>query len=185
MGKSIRYGIGSHKVPDPPRRPLTGAPPAPPAPALNSHRQVSWDIHTRHRNRGYRPPQPNHQGIHMPIAHHAGHKKLPNIPQQRRMFVKTFVFSVMDYVLYIQPLTGAICQDTLGLERRAASYILGVKIPTNQHDRAMALCRLLPVAIRRQKNTIQAIAKFRRATLSLPLPRDPSVTGKLSRCSTL
>lgn len=45
---------------------------------------------------------------------------------QRRMFIKTFVFSIIDYILHLHPLTANVKAATAYLERRCLRFVLGL-----------------------------------------------------------
>lgn len=80
--------------------------------------------------------------------------------KHRRNIVKTIIFGTMDYLLYLQPLTGPVLQAALGLERRSATFILRTAVPKQQHDRALALCGILPLKTRRRLHLIDATFKM-------------------------
>ena len=100
-------------------------------------------------------------------------KSLRHSARQRRLIIKTFVFSIMDYILYLQPITPAVLKAATALESRACSFILGYNAPTGNHTKAITLCRILPLKARRRIHLLNAIAKFQ-AAASLPSaqPRD-------------
>lgn len=80
--------------------------------------------------------------------------------KQKRAIVKTFIFSVTDYVLYLQPITGALRQAAHGLDRMAAGFVLGTRIPQKQTSRALALAGLLPLEHRRLAHMAKCVQKF-------------------------
>ena len=80
--------------------------------------------------------------------------------RQRRMIVKSFVFSLVDYCLYLQPMSTAVLKLSASFERNCACYILGYTITPAQLNRAMALCRILPIRYRRRIHLVHAVAKF-------------------------
>lgn len=80
--------------------------------------------------------------------------------RKRRTFVQTYVLSLVDYVLYLHPVSGAVSQAAHRLERPAAAFVFGVVIPQRQTPPALTLPRLLPLQMRRHVHLIKAIAKF-------------------------
>lgn len=84
--------------------------------------------------------------------------------RQRRGFVKTFVRSVCNYILYVQPMPNSILESARTLERQCASYVLDAKVPAKDTERALALACLLPIQARRKRN--QAVSKFHQRAIS-------------------
>ena len=76
------------------------------------------------------------------------------------MIVKSFVFSLVDYCLYLQPISAAVLKLSASFERNCACYILGYTVTPAQLNRAMALCRILPIRYRRRIHLVHAVAKF-------------------------
>lgn len=97
---------------------------------------------------------------------------------QKRNIVKIFVFSVVDYVLYLHPVTGAVKQAAQRLERMAAAFVLGCRIPQKQTTRAVLLAGLLPFEQRRLLHMLNAVKKFTCQALSEPT--NTSLQHKLS-----
>lgn len=80
--------------------------------------------------------------------------------RQRRAIVKTFIYSVVDYVLYLQPLSPTVITRASELELTGLRFITGVNLRTKDVNRAMLLTRMLPLRARRCRHMINAIAKF-------------------------
>lgn len=80
--------------------------------------------------------------------------------QQRRMFITTFVYSIIDYVLFLQPLTATVKQKADELERKRLRYILGINIPISKTARATTLTRMWPLDVRRRRHMIKMTSKF-------------------------
>ena len=83
--------------------------------------------------------------------------------RQRRIFVLTFVFSIVDYVLYLQPLTPEVLTISRSLELSTASFILGCSVPQAQSDRGLAIARITPIRWRRHRHMVRAVFKFFKA----------------------
>ncbi len=88
--------------------------------------------------------------------------------QARSSIVKSFVFSQIDYVLYLQPLTASVKIQASALESRATEFILRYKFPQTQKDRAMAMANLPSLRSRRYKHMVNAIHKLYSVTLDQP-----------------
>lgn len=82
------------------------------------------------------------------------------------MFVKTFVFSICDYLLYLQPLTDEVQKRMELFDLQYISFILSARIKTGKQKRASFLARTLPVRARRQRQIVKAVAKFRQRAIS-------------------
>lgn len=80
--------------------------------------------------------------------------------KQRRLFIKTFVFSICDYLLFLQPLTQQALQNADQLEAGCLKYILGMNLTRQQLPRATTICKLLPIRARRMRHMIKVVAKF-------------------------
>lgn len=106
--------------------------------------------------------------------------------RQRRLFVKTFVFSLCDYLLFVQPLTQKALQDAAQLEAGCLKYILGMNLTQQQLPRATTLCKLLPIRARRMRHMIKAIAKFSNmAKEDLSTPRQHKNWETISQYATI
>lgn len=87
-------------------------------------------------------------------------KGRPTTTQLRRMLVKTFVFSITDYLLYMQPLTERVTRRAAHLDRQCTGFTLGMNIDERLQERASYLARLLPIRARRQRQLTNSVAKF-------------------------
>lgn len=106
--------------------------------------------------------------------------------RQRRMFVKTFVFSVTDYMLPLQPLTESVKKSAAELERKCLQFILGVPISTKQTKRATRLARMLPLESRRRRHTVKLVHKYYGNAISdKPTPRHVDNWANISRYATV
>lgn len=80
--------------------------------------------------------------------------------RQRRQLVKTFVLSLIDYLLYLQHLTSKVTQEVTDIELDCLKFIMGVHITRRQAQRAQAVCEILPLGARRRPHRIKLVAKF-------------------------
>lgn len=80
--------------------------------------------------------------------------------RQRRTLVKTYVISLIDYLLYLQPMTTAVKMKSTHLEKECLIYILGSRVKEHQQRRASLLARLPPLHTRRRCHLIRAVKKF-------------------------
>ena len=106
-------------------------------------------------------------------------------PARRRGFVKTFVYPICDYLLYIQPLTARVQQAATNLDRECASYVIGARCPPTQFDRGMALSRLLPLNVRRKRHMTKALSKFKCLLLDKKSSRNQLNYNAISSYSTI
>lgn len=80
--------------------------------------------------------------------------------RRRRAIVKTFIYSVSDYVLYLQPLDDRMMMRTADLELMCLRFIIGVTVKPREMKRAMLLTCILPIRARRRRHFINAVTKF-------------------------
>lgn len=106
--------------------------------------------------------------------------------RQRRAFVKTFVLSVCDYLLYLQLLTPKAAATANELERKCVTYILGVRVPMKSRERALVIARILPLAANRQRPLVKTVSKFRQRSISdTSKPGDDEKWKELSSFNTI
>lgn len=84
-------------------------------------------------------------------------------PKSRRNFVRNFILSKIDYLLFLQPVTSEVLLPASKLTISYASWILGLKIPTSQMLRASWLAQLHYIATKRSIQTFCALAHFQAA----------------------
>lgn len=80
--------------------------------------------------------------------------------RQRRMFVMTNVYSIMDYLLYIQLLTPGVYEKAQNLEISCLSFILHIPITARTAQRVSLLSTMMPIRARRITQMFKAVAKF-------------------------
>lgn len=85
----------------------------------------------------------------------------PTTVSQRRMFIKTFVLPVCDYLLCVHPLTSEVRDRADELDRFCINYTLRSTVRPTQKVRGLCLARLMSFTARRRRNMIQTIARFR------------------------
>lgn len=81
--------------------------------------------------------------------------------EQRRLFVKTFVYSVVDYVLYLQPSTPEVLEKGKALDQLCLVYVLGTPLNPKQATRGRCVTRLLSLRARRRRHLVQMLCRFR------------------------
>ena len=106
-------------------------------------------------------------------------------PARRRGFVKSFVYSICDYLLYLQPMSASVHQAATNLDRECASFVIGARCPPTQLDRSMALSRLLPMRLRRKRHMTKALAKFKCLWLNEKTSRTQLRYNAISSYSTI
>lgn len=89
--------------------------------------------------------------------------------------VKMFVYPIIDYVTFLQPLTPKDRLREIHLNIRVAEWVLETKIPQTKVSRAVALIGLKPLELRRAK------AARRIAVKTISGSQDPH----LKRCATI
>lgn len=72
--------------------------------------------------------------------------------KQQWGFVKTFMLSICDYLLYLQPIAEKVSKMATELEHQCAEYILGVNISPRTISRALSIVLLLQCQ-RTQRNS--------------------------------
>lgn len=80
--------------------------------------------------------------------------------RQRRTLVETYVLSIVDYLLYLQPMTTTVEEKATSLEHQCLTYILATRIRQHQLKRASLLARLTPLRTRCHCHLINAVNKF-------------------------
>lgn len=75
-------------------------------------------------------------------------------PQLQAM-VKTSVFSVKEYVMYLQPLSETLCNRVSEIEFLFVQYVTGVNVKPREVSRAMMLTKRLPLRHRRCRQQIK------------------------------
>ena len=106
-------------------------------------------------------------------------------PARRRGFVKSFVYSICDYLLYMQPMSANVQQAATNLDRECASFVIGARCPPTQFDRGMALSRLLPMRLRRKRHMTKALTKFKCLLLNDKTSRTQLNYNAISSYSTI
>lgn len=86
--------------------------------------------------------------------------------RQLRMFVKTFVYSLVDYLLYLQPVTQLVQEKAENLDINCLSFIPRMPIHSRTARRASFLTRVLPIRGRKKRQLIRVVAKFYAASIS-------------------
>lgn len=86
--------------------------------------------------------------------------------RQRRALVKTYVLSIVDYLLYLQPMTSAVKHKAEQLENQCLTYVLATRVRQHQQKRASFLARLAPIQTRRNCHLISAVQKFYSRSIS-------------------
>lgn len=65
--------------------------------------------------------------------------------QQRRRLVNTFVYSIMDYLLYMEPLTEQVARRASSLDAQCISFTMGMPVQERHQERTSFVARLLPL----------------------------------------
>lgn len=106
--------------------------------------------------------------------------------RQRRLIVKTFVFSLVDYMLYLQPTTPAVIREANRLELSSLRYILKSNLTQSQTARALLVSKVLPIRLRRKRYLSKAVAKFYTAAARVKnTQRDQQNWNALSKCGSV
>lgn len=71
-----------------------------------------------------------------------------------------FIFSLVDYMLYLQPLTSAPLTEDCKIESKCLKYKLNVKVTQRQVPRALLVAKLLPLRLRRCIHLSKVISNF-------------------------
>lgn len=104
------------------------------------------------------------------------------IISQKRNFVKIFVFSVCDFLLYLQKRTDKVVILGRKLQRRCAMYVLRINIAIGSVPRAFSIYRLLLMLARRKLHRIKTIEKIiHRAMASDARERDQTKRNTIKR----
>lgn len=90
--------------------------------------------------------------------------------RQRREILKTFIYSIICYVLYLQPLTEKMLERTVELEILSLPFITGVNIGQSNVQRVLFLTRVLLLKLRRLRHLITAVSKFYQTALEENTP---------------
>lgn len=86
--------------------------------------------------------------------------------RQSKKFVKTFIFSKCDYLLFLQPMTDEVKSLAGELDRKSNEYILGVNVTPQNRERPLAITRILPLQARRRRHLLKLIWKFHSRAIS-------------------
>lgn len=87
-------------------------------------------------------------------------------PKDRRKLVKSFIWSQVDYMLALQPITPTVLQAAMKLEKAALGWILATKINPNQLSRASAIALLPSIWTRRFIKATSVLTKFKGSLVS-------------------
>lgn len=68
------------------------------------------------------------------------------------------MFSITDYVIFLQPLTTKVRDTGDALDRMCLSYVLGTAVRTEQARRGRRLAKLLPFETRRQSQRVTTVS---------------------------
>lgn len=91
----------------------------------------------------------------------ASHQQVENkCPPTTDHDKKSFIYSLTDYLLYLQPLTQILMESSARLESRCLQYILRIPLKPNQAPRASLLTGMLPLRARRQQHLAKAVFNF-------------------------
>lgn len=80
--------------------------------------------------------------------------------RERRKLVNTYGLSIVEYLLYLQPMTTTIKDKAVILEHQCLTYILATRILQHQLKRASPLASLAPLRTCRHCHLISAVSKF-------------------------
>lgn len=92
-------------------------------------------------------------------------KKTSTGVSERRIFVKTFVFSVCDYAIHIQPMTRRVLHKARELEHRAVYFILDYTLTKKQHNIGRLLSAITPILGRRRCMMANALYNYYRRSI--------------------
>lgn len=98
----------------------------------------------------------------------------------RRRFIKTFIFSIMDYVLYLQPYSERVEALSKSLDQMCLTYIMGMPVNPQHSNRGSRILKLLTLRERRRRHMVQLIYR-----LKLHLILDPANERALINWRTL
>lgn len=82
--------------------------------------------------------------------------------------VKTFVFSLTDYLLFLQRMSQKVKDKSGDLDERCLNFILQTTVPPAGRRRGRSIARILSLQAGREKHKIHAIAKFKTRILDEP-----------------
>lgn len=106
--------------------------------------------------------------------------------RQRRPFVKTFIISKCDYLLYMQLMTTKVESLAAEPDVKCASYKLGVRVKSHTRERALVISRPLYLLARRKRHFIKLISRLHgRATSDNASERDLENCNVLSQFDTI
>lgn len=85
---------------------------------------------------------------------------------QRRMVIKTFIFPITDYLLYLQPMTEEVGKKAKELDARCLNFILQRNVRPNQRCPGRSIATILSTIARREKHKPENIYMFKSRIMS-------------------
>lgn len=106
--------------------------------------------------------------------------------RQRRSFVKSFVFSITDYLAFLQPLTTNVREKAAALDKLCLGYVLDTQIRPGQEQRGRCLGKVLSFEARRRRQRATTVGRLYSRTLADSCtPHDSHAWNVLAHYSTV